>query len=58
MPIRKKLPGRSTLARIAHLRSGAGAMGGTRKVKARRRRREAHHEEREVVKEPRDPKSE
>ena len=58
MPARKKLPGRSTLARLAHFRTSTGAMGGTRKVKARRLRHEAHREEREVAKEPRDAKSE
>ena len=47
---RKKLAGRSVLAQVAHFRTSAGEMGGTRKIKARRRRRESHNEEREAIK--------
>ena len=52
MPGRKKLAGRSVLAQVAHFRTSAGEMGGTRKIQARRRRREARDEEREAVKRP------
>jgi hypothetical protein len=43
-----KPAGRSELARIAHFRSGAGAMGGNKKVQARRRRKDARSEERQA----------
>ena len=52
MPTRKKLAGRSRLAQVAHFRTGAGTMGGTRKVQTRRHRREAHDEERQTLKKP------
>ena len=52
MPARKKLPGRSVLAQVAHFRTSAGTMGGTRKVQTKRRRREDREEEREAVKLP------
>jgi hypothetical protein len=52
MPTRRKLAGRSVLAQVAHFRTGAGEMGGTRKIQARRRRREAKDEEREAIKKP------
>lgn len=42
---KKKLAGRSQLARAAHLRTGAGAMGGNRKQQIRRRRRRDREEE-------------
>lgn len=42
---KKKIAGRSQLARVAHLRSGAGAMGGNRKQQVRRRRRDDHQQE-------------
>jgi len=42
---RKKPAGRSQLARQAHLRGGAGAMGGSRKQGARRRRHQARLDE-------------
>jgi hypothetical protein len=45
---RGKPAGRSELARTAHFRGGAGAMGGSRKQKARRRRRQDRLEEREA----------
>jgi hypothetical protein len=47
---RKKLAGRSRLAREAHFRLG-GAMGGTRKQQARRKRRAARDEERKAERE-------
>jgi hypothetical protein len=50
MPSQKKLPGRSRLAQVAHFRTSAGEMGGTRKVQTKRRRRDAHVEEREAIK--------
>lgn len=53
---RKKIAGRSQLARAAHLRGGAGAMGGTRQQQARRRRRDARLEEQRTARE--DGKSE
>lgn len=52
MPTRKKLAGRSVLAQVAHFRTGAGTMGGSRKVQTRRTRREARNEEREALKKP------
>ena len=43
-----KPAGRSELARVAHFRTGAGAMGGSKKQQARRRRKEARQEERQA----------
>jgi hypothetical protein len=50
-PERKKPAGRSLLARTAHFRTGAGAMGGTRKLQAKRRRRQDRQEERNAQRE-------
>jgi hypothetical protein len=58
MPTRKKLPGRSRLAQVAHFRTSAGEMGGTRKVQAKRRRRQAHAEEREASRQPEEQRQE
>jgi hypothetical protein len=52
MPKTRKLKGRSHLARAAHLRSGAGAMGGSRKQQIRRKRRDDRDQERRVAREP------
>jgi len=49
-----KPAGRSELARIAHFRAGAGAMGGTKKQQARRRRKDARHEEQRAAREARE----
>jgi len=38
--------GRNIVARLAHFRVGAGAMGGDRRQRARRRRRQDRREER------------
>lgn len=43
-----RIKGRNHLARAAHLRSGAGAQGGTRKQQLRRQRRDDRLEERQV----------
>ena len=51
---RGKPAGRSQLARLAHLRGGAGAMGGSRKLQARRRRLKDRREEREAEREGRE----
>ena len=48
---RGKPAGRSNLARAAHFRGSAGAMGGTRKLQARRRRMKDRQEERQVERE-------
>lgn len=53
-PNRKKLAGRSQLARIAHFRGGAGAMGGNRKQQAKRRRLQDRLEERQTPRDPRE----
>jgi hypothetical protein len=47
----RKLAGRSGLAQVAHFRTGAGAMGGSRKEQAKRRRRRDRLEERKVQRE-------
>ena len=39
------------MARVAHFRSGAGAMGGTKKEQARRKRRETKAEEQQANRE-------
>jgi hypothetical protein len=44
--VRRLRIGRSDLARLAHFRVGAGAMGGGRHQQARRRRRQDRREER------------
>lgn len=46
---RRLVTGRNELARQAHLRSGAGPLGGTRKQKVRRKRKEDHQEERKAT---------
>lgn len=51
---RGKPAGRSELARVAHFRSGAGAMGGDKKQQARRRRKEAKHEEQQATRQARE----
>ena len=43
---RRLVTGRNELAREAHLRSGAGPLGGSRKQKVRRKRKQDHAEER------------
>jgi hypothetical protein len=55
---RVKAVGRSTLARQAHFRTGAGAMGGSRRLRARRRRRSDRLEEREAQRPAREPEGE
>jgi len=45
----KKLTGRSKLAQLAHFRTGAGAIGGTRKIQAKRRRRQDRLEEQQAL---------
>jgi hypothetical protein len=45
---RKKPTGRSHMARLAHLRGGAGPMGGTRRQQAKRRRRRNKLEEQQA----------
>jgi len=49
----RKLGGRSQLARIAHFRGGAGAMGGTRQQQTRRQRRRDRIEEQRAAREVR-----
>lgn len=49
-----KPAGRSELARIAHFRAGAGAMGGNKKQQARRRRKEDRQEEQRAARGTRD----
>jgi hypothetical protein len=44
--VRRLKIGRNNLARVAHFRVGAGAMGGDRKIQAHRRRRQDRIEER------------
>jgi hypothetical protein len=51
MPVRKKLAGRSKLAQSAQFRTSAGAVGGSRKLQARRRRRKDRQEEQEARRE-------
>ena len=51
---RKKLSGRSQLARIAHFRGGAGAMGGSRKQQAKQCRLRDRLEERQTSRDPRE----
>lgn len=46
-----KPAGRSELARVAHLRGGAGPMGGNKKQQARRKRREDRLEEQRAERE-------
>jgi hypothetical protein len=46
---RRLVTGRNELARQAHLRSGAGPIGGTEKQKIRRRRKRDHVEERNAA---------
>jgi hypothetical protein len=41
----KLMIGRNILARLAHFRVGAGALGGDRRQQARRRRRQDRREE-------------
>jgi hypothetical protein len=52
MPRRKKLLGRSKLAQVAHFRTSAGPIGGSRKVQTRRRRRKDRLEEQTARREP------
>ncbi|MFN3649379.1 MAG: hypothetical protein ACK47B_07330 [Armatimonadota bacterium] len=49
--IRGKAAGRSELARDAHFRTGGGAMGGSRKLQAKRRRRADRLEEQRAARE-------
>jgi hypothetical protein len=42
----RRVTGRNELARQAHLRSGAGPLGGSQKQKIRRKRKQDHVEER------------
>jgi hypothetical protein len=46
-----KPAGRSELARVAHFRGGAGAMGGNKKQQARRKRRETKAQEQQAARE-------
>jgi len=46
-----KPAGRSELARVAHLRGGAGPMGGNKKQQSRRKRREDRQEEQRILRE-------
>ncbi len=47
-PGRGKVAGRSVQAQKAHFRSGAGAMGGSKKLQVKRKRQDDRREEREV----------
>lgn len=47
---RIRLAGRSQLARMAHFRVSAGAMGGNRRQQARRRRQRDRMDEQEAAK--------
>ena len=51
MTQRRKIKGRSELARLAHFRTGAGVQGGSRREQVRRRRRQDRQEERQAQKE-------